>query len=54
MVSLTLRDGAGIAEVRRLTVDEVPPGSTVTGAFLLPPDAERLTPALAVEGYLDP
>jgi uncharacterized protein (TIGR02588 family) len=54
VVALTLRDGAEVAEVRRLTVEEVAPGSTATGAFLLPPDAGRLTPALTIEGYLDP
>jgi uncharacterized protein (TIGR02588 family) len=53
-VSLTLRDGSGAAEVRRLTVDHVPARSEVTGAFVLPPDWQTLTRTLAVEGYLDP
>ena len=53
-VSMTLKDGLRIAGVSRLTVDQVPPRSTVTGAFLLPSDAAGLTPVLAVEGYLDP
>ncbi len=53
-VSMTLREGTRVAGVSRLTVDQVPPRSTVTGAFLLPSDAAGLTPVLAVEGYLDP
>ncbi len=53
-VSLTLRDGDRIAAVRRLMVDQVPARSTVSGAFLLPPEADGLSPTLAVDGYLDP
>lgn len=54
VLRLELRDGDAVVAERHLTVDYLPGGSSVTGAFLRPPASEALAPEVVVEGYLDP
>jgi uncharacterized protein (TIGR02588 family) len=54
-ISLVLVDEEGrTVSERGLVIDYVPGHSEVTGGFLLPTGFERLSPRLAVDGYLDP